>query len=579
MKSKNIRKFSKDNWSILTVLIWLTISAIYLLFRRENVIVQVHDNLDNMIPLYKVLKDNRLFWKYGETAPILGDLDRNYLQPDLKLYSLLYMLFPCYTAYMLGNLGRVLISVVSCVLLAWKAMPESYGKRKNWVVLCGFIYGLLPFYPAQVFSFASLPLLVYLLYGIYEEKGKMAGYYLAIFLYPLLSDFVLFGIFLCGYLLLFIIYDSIIHKKVKVRLVAALLLLSLGYVVTEHRIFYMMLLAPEASLRVSMETDYLTFGEALATSVVSFGIGYYHCSYLIHFFIFFFFLLFWVYKNYQYIRARQWKEMRQDLFNLLMVWQIFNALLYGFDYYLPFVQLKEAIFPFLKGFSIARALWLNPFLIMIQFFLLLLYLKENKRGRILYFTCVASLLVIFTAYDVYNDISANVRREIKQLAGYEEERLTYEEFYAEELFEDIKESIHYQGEKSVAFGFHPAVLYYNGIHTLDGYLSWFSQGYKEEFRRLIAPALERNEEKRDYYDGWGGRAYIYPVAGTYEPVRVMPYEEEDIYFDSDVFAEMSGKYVFSRVKISNAEEMNLELQGVYQNEKTPYVIYVYCLGE
>ena len=131
MKSKNIRKFSKDNWSILTVLIWLTISAIYLLFRRENVIVQVHDNLDNMIPLYKVLKDNRLFWKYGETAPILGDLDRNYLQPDLKLYSLLYMLFPCYTAYMLGNLGRVLISVVSCVLLARKAMPESYGKRKN----------------------------------------------------------------------------------------------------------------------------------------------------------------------------------------------------------------------------------------------------------------------------------------------------------------------------------------------------------------------------------------------------------------------------------------------------------------
>ena len=141
------------------------------------------------------------------------------------------------------------------------------------------------------------------------------------------------------------------------------------------------------------------------------------------------------------------------------------------------------------------------------------------------------------------------------------------------------EGIHYQGEKSVAFGFHPAVLYYNGIHTLDGYLSWFSQSYKEEFRRLIAPALERNEEKRDYYDGWGGRAYIYPVAGTYEPVRVMPYEEEDIYFDPDVFAEMSGKYVFSRVKISNAEEMNLELQGVYQNEKTPYVIYVYCLGE
>lgn len=579
MKNTNIRKFSRNHWSMLMILTWLIISVAYLLIRGENVIVQVHDNLDNMIPLYKVLKDNNLFGKYGVTAPILGGLDRNYLQSDLKLYSLLYMLFPCYTAYMLGNLCRVLISVISSILLARKVMPGKYNKIKNWVILCGFIYGLLPFYPAQVFSFASLPLLAYLLYSIYEEKGKKPGYYLAVFMYPLLSDFVLFGIFLCGYFLIFIIYDSIVHRKVKGRLVVALFLLSLGYVVTEHRIFYMMLLAPEASLRVSMETDYLTFIEALITSIVAFGIGYYHCSYLIHFFIFPCCLLFWIYKNYKYIRARQWKEMRRDIFNLLMVWQILNALLYGFDYYLPLVQLKETIFPFLKGFSIARALWLNPFLIMIQFFLFLLYLIEHKRKRMMYFTCLAALIIIFTAYDVYNDISANVRREVKQLAGYEEERLTYEEFYSEELFAQIKESIHYQGEESVAFGFHPAVLYYNGFHTLDGYLSWFSQSYKEEFRELIAPALERNEEKRAYYDGWGGRAYVYPVIGTYEPVRVMPYEAEDIYFDPDVFAEMGGKYVFSRVKISNAEEMDLELQGIYQNEKSPYVIHVYCLGE
>ena len=70
----------------------------------------------------------------------------------------------------------------------------------------------------------------------------------------------------------------------------------------------------------------------------------------------------------------------------------------------------------------------------------------------MYFLTVAAMLVLLFAYDVYNDISANVRREIKELAGYEEERLTYEEFYSEDLFAKIKENINYQEEESVAFG-------------------------------------------------------------------------------------------------------------------------------
>lgn len=577
MKSGSVRKFIGEYWSILLILGGILISVIYLLANGEDVIVQTHDNLDNMVPLFKVLKDNDLFGKYGVTAPILGGIDRNYLQSDLKLYSWLYMCFPCYMAYMIGMIGRIFISVFSCILLAKKVLPHYYDSVKNWVILCAFIYSLLPFYPVQVFSFASLPLLAYFLCCLYMDENCDKKYYLAVFLYPILSDFVLFGIFQCGFLLLFIIADGIVHKKIKWRLVIALFLLSAGYIVTEHRIFYMMLLAPEASMRDSIVNEFLSFGESLFLSAVVFLIGYYHCSYLIHFFIFPCCGIFFIYKNYKYLRSHQWKMMRRDFYNLLMIWQVINALLYGFDNFGPLVQMKEFIFPFLKGFSIARALWLNPFLIMTQFFLLLLHLKKRKRKRMMYFLTVAAMLVLLFAYDVYNDISANVRREIKELAGYEEERLTYEEFYSEDLFAKIKENINYQEEESVAFGFHPAVLYYNGIHTLDGYLSWYSQSYKDEFSQLIAPALEKNGEKKEYFNEWGGRAYIYPVTGTYDPVRIMPHEEEPIYFDLNIFKEMGGKYVFSRVKISNAGEMCLELRGVYQDQKSPYTIYVYCL--
>ncbi|GFI57173.1 hypothetical protein IMSAG025_00604 [Muribaculaceae bacterium] len=53
------------------------------------------------------------------------------------------------------------------------------------------------------------------------------------------------------------------------------------------------------------------------------------------------------------------------------------------------------------------------------------------------------------------------------------------------------------------------MLEYNGIATLDGYLGFYPQQYKEDFRQIIAPAIERMEPSRIYYDDWGARAYLY----------------------------------------------------------------------
>lgn len=49
--------------------------------------------------------------------------------------------------------------------------------------------------------------------------------------------------------------------------------------------------------------------------------------------------------------------------------------------------------------------------------------------------------------------------------------ITYAEFFDTSLFEEIKKDIGYNGEKVVAFGFHPSVLIYNGFTTIDGYSS------------------------------------------------------------------------------------------------------------
>ena len=157
------------------------------------------------------------------------------------------------------------------------------------------------------------------------------------------------------------------------------------------------------------------------------------------------------------------------------------------------------------------------------------------------------------------------------------DELSYEQFYAEDLFAKIKADIGYQGEWAAAYGFHPAVLEYNGIATLDGYLGFYSQRYKEAFREIIAPALERVEATRIYYDDWGARAYLY--SGTdlsiVSATKTVYATDDRIYIDGEAFRDLGGEYLFSRIKLSNAEEVGLSPVGEYTAEDGSMSVYVY----
>ena len=122
---------------------------------------------------------------------------------------------------------------------------------------------------------------------------------------------------------------------------------------------------------------------------------------------------------------------------------------------------------------------------------------------------------------------------------------------------------------------HPSVINYNDIASLDGYLSYYSKDYKEKFRTLIEPDFEVDPDNQNYFDTWGGRAYIFSTDVSFGPYRTSEVTKADMLIDADVFREMGGKYVFSRVEISNADALGIEQIGVYENEKSPYTIYVY----
>ena len=148
--------------------------------------------------------------------------------------------------------------------------------------------------------------------------------------------------------------------------------------------------------------------------------------------------------------------------------------------------------------------------------------------------------------------------------------------------ESIKADIGYDGEYSAGYGLNPAVLEYSGIATLDGYLGFYPQSYKEEFTKLIRPAYDRVEEWRTYYGEWGARAYLYAGSGEsiYNPYRSQPLSDDRLYIDGDQFRKMGGRYLFSRYELDadNMEDLGFSLRGVYSREDSPYTIYLYETG-
>ena len=362
------------------------------------------------------------------------------------------------------------------------------------------------------------------------------------------------------------------------RLLAALAVLSAGYIVFEYRLFGEMLLSSVETMRGSMAEDNFTAAQIVKTIWEVFSQAIFHAQPSHTRFLLPLCLLFFAYRVICLIRQGQPKRILTDSFCLVLYFIVGNCLVYGFYYWGGLRELFETLIPPLEGFQFNRTVFFNPFLWYAALFLLVKYLYDSRKKWLGNGLLVISLAVVVLTPAVYNDFYYTCYYHAYRIVkGVEVENLNYREFFSEDLFDEIKEDIGYDGEYSIAYGMHPAVLSYNGISTLDGYLGFYPQAYKEAFGAMIAPATERVEEWDTYFWDWGARAYIFSGSGenTWNPVRTMQVSDDTLYIDADMFRELGGKYLFSRIEIGNGPELGFTLVGTYGGEGSPYTIYVY----
>ena len=635
----------KDSWEWLVIAGILICAAALFLSGGKNVYVAVADNLELFQAQYRMLKNTGTFFTRGASSSFLAGISRDVLPSELSLTALLYMLLPDLTAYFAHYFIRILIAVFSFRLLFNELYPallrdperqqEPHLRRRceRLALLAGFAYGLSSMFPAYGISFCSIPLAVFLLIRLYREADlkKTAGLLLLIFLYPLLSYFSYFGLFLLAYLCAAILWLFIRRMVLRargaaqgrdtglIRLIPGLIALAAGYVVCENRLFAQMLFSDEVTIRSTMKIASLSLREAFSFMTDSFVNGMMHAEPGQKYLVLPVCLVCFLAVNGGYLVKKNAKGIFSDLYNLIMLILVFNSLIYGLYYFEPFRRLFETLVPPLKGWQFNRTIFFSPFLWYAAFAAAMIritayFARRREDGKqahseiyvqIPALLALAAILVVLAAPAQYNDLRQTAFARLYELrTGGPVNNLSYGEFYSEELFDKIKEDLDYRegnfrskevtrmdpqdlagrmeqtgADWSVAYGFYPAILEYNGIATLDGYLGFYSQAYKDAFRKVIAPALETNEGSRSYYDDWGARCYLYSGSGEVLVSALRRYEvaDHELQIDADALRDLGCRYLFSRIELSNAEEKQLTKRGVYTDESSPYTVYVYEL--
>lgn len=539
-------------------LISIILITIYFVINFNQFHITIHDGLDQAGWL-QVLKDNNSFFsKNNAIIPFMNGIERGFLPPETQVANLIYLFLEPKIYHIFLFIIKFSVAFFSFIILA-KYLLKNFEQVKLLTILFSISFALSPGYENLYIAQASLPLITFLYLKFINERSFLL--IVLILIYPIFSDLARFGIFILFFMALHFLY--LVYKRDKrfVLSFLSILILSIGYIVVEYRIILSAVNSIYETNRSSMVV--IANGSFLVEYVRSFLLGQYHFSSYS-----FFFLLIIFYSTYIKLKFKV-KIDGFTYFCFLLI--IFNSFLYASYTTTDFKYIFWEYVTPLSGWNYYRSLWFNSFLWHISSLLLIGKIYVYSKKNIIIF--IALMQILFTLINpVYGN---NFIRTIKcNYISSCDSNLSYDEFFSVNLFSKIKSEINYnKNQKVIAFGFHPSVLTYNGFYSADGYSQAYYLKDKLKFRELIKPGLDKYPKYQDYFDNWGGRAYIFSEEVSYEPSKQKNYINVDLPIDFNIAKKMRIKYVMSNNPLIINE--NLKFVGSFTNDKSPYLIRVY----
>ncbi|MCP3031631.1 DUF6044 family protein [Halobacillus sp. A1] len=564
MSSNVFSFFIRHKW----ILLACSILIVYLLpyyILGENTHIRVHDNMDSNIVWYQLLAESgQIFAGPGETLPnVINGLPRSALPSALDAVVWLYVWFEPFTAYTISQTIMRFTALFGMYILLNRFLIS--GRSSSWISAgSALAFAMLPFWPSGVLTIAGLPLAFYLFLTIRKQGRNTPWYYwLILSLIPFLSNFILTFIFFLGIMGVLWLFDWLRSKQFNPPLFIAIAAMTSIYLIKNYMLIYTMFI--DSSFSSHREENSLGHKDLAGTLELferNFLNGHTH-DLALHQSIVLPVL----------VGALFLSILRGGYptrFILLFAATPVLSLWYAFWYWEGWRPLKDSI-DILNTFNFARIHFFDPMIWYICFALALAIIAKQMIGG-------KWIVVILIALQCWN--VSQVHEEIKY---GEFNTPTFSGYYSTDLFDEIKDYIGKDPSsyRVVSAAMHPTIAQYNGFYTLDTYNNTYPLEYKHQFREVIGPELEKSPSLAHYFDTWGGRAYIYSseLGENYMFKKTSDRKIEELLLDTEALSELGGEYVLSGLPLENHEEIGLVLEEEFENESSPWRIYLYRIDD
>lgn len=548
------------------------------LILQHGTYIHIHDNLDSVFLYYHHLANSGHLFTFN-TDIIFEEVMNGfpiYWLPSSPFIVSLFYLFGSLAGYIINDIVVHLVGFIGMYLLLKRYFIRKY-ENQYIVIALSLCFALVPFESAYGISVSGQPFLLYAFLNILNKKQNIQDYIFIVF-FPFYSWLSMAGVFIICALSTILVVYTISKKKVSYQYLAWLIVFVTLYCVVDYKLIYGTLFAKDF---VSHRTDWISYPLEIANWVyftiknaadLFFKTQYHTGSFKTYAVILTFIIAF--------VMALRGKRLKP-----ILVWLpltiVTICLFYGLYAFLVHGLGLDNFMPFLIMFQGVRFYFLLPILWFLLFAISLNEIsKLNKYKYIIYIL----LVLHFALVGIENrDYRHNLIQVIAKTVApeYERKLMSFERFFAEKLFSQIKNYISAPTEnyRVVSIGIHPSIAQYNGFYTLDSYQQAYPLKYKHKFRRIIAKELEKNKELESYFDTWGNRCYIFVSELRdkcyLECYKNRNYSIDNLEINTKALKELGGKYILSAVSINNYEELSLSYEKLFEDKDSCWKIYLY----
>ncbi len=447
------------------------------IFFQDTARVLKHDNLDSNVVWFKNVADSpNLFGEnHSKIDRTLNGLERGLYVSEYRVIVGFYYFLPPQLAYHLNIVLQHLIGFIGMFLLLRDYIFRE--KEANYIItIVALSFALLPFWPSGGVGVSGLPLLFYVLLNIYSRKSNWKDW-LWLFIFPLYSELFLSGLFVVSFFSIYFIYRMFRDKRLRVLIFLSLFIITAIYIVSNYRLFQLILIDGFDTGRELMEFTYgksLNYKGVLGLSFLEAVRGQHH----FHTMAFPFLILFTLVS---FVLIKETRKIIFIGFSIIFLLEIGDH-----------IAAWDVMSPLIKKMSFltqVRFRWksLTPFLWYLLFSKLIYFWFVHKYKRFL--IPLISINLFFVMFSIgdgyrYNNEFAENSFYRTYFDSTNEQNTTFKDFYMLEQFKQLKVILP-ESSKVACLGILPEIAQYNNYNTFGGYGLLWSKEYENLFEEAL----------------------------------------------------------------------------------------------